>query len=990
MRTKRCVRFSASGSRLLLFGLLFFCLFGGFVPTSSASNETIGCSPGPSTQMISYGTVAACGIEYPYLDESDLFPFSGTYGESIYILLTRTAGTGTACFEINNVYGYPVAGPNCTTTSTEINWSIPANGTYTIDVYEQFQGNPFDYNLTLERIAPPSPSAIDMTFGQARGGNIDPFGEVDLYTTSGAPGETVTVTVYRLGDSGVPCLEPRTPFGTAAAATECGLTMAQSSFTLTSGSPYVFLVYSQFHSSTLQYSIQVECTSGCPVQPPPDLTKCLNPRSLNATVPLNGPSIERFFTVGSAEIANCSLPAVADFSTSVTLLNGGGWATVSPSSGTFIPGAANTITVTLDPAALGATAAAAANQPALSGAGTYQGVIEVTIPSLNQTLKLPVNLTAVSGPQLALNWRSFAFQTVEQTAAPPPQKLRIFNAVAGNLDWSISPAEESDSFPSWLNVAPLSGTAGNTGAQASTVTISVDPTGLTAGTTNIPYTALLKVTSPNASNSPQYISVTFHVVRITAAPVPWCTAYGMIFRSPEGGPAPPAQSFELTNTGGGFVTAALSITTQSGGNWLLLSKTSSTANTDTNTGPDTITVRVNPVGLPAGFYRGKIRAVFTAERTSGSGTVSRPDQEVEVVLIVEPAGGVALQRSGEQAAACQPITMELVGATVGNGLNIPVSFPQVLMAQLLDNCGQGVTGATAVAVADGQTVSLAEVGGGLYSGNWTPQKTNDAATVAFSIFHPTLGSLQRSYTVSAVTASGGTVLPNLFDQGVVEGAGFSSGRPLVPGGIISLFGSNLAPEIGVAGNIPLERKLAGTSVRIGNVDAPLYFVSPGQINAQLPFESQPGDTVSIVVNSNGRLTSPQLYQISPAQPGIFKTATDAAVLDENFQLVTAENPAHIGRVIQIFAAGLGFTDPPVDTGAGGPSFSNVQIPVTVTIGGIEAHVEYQGLAPNYVGLYQVNAVVPQGVTPGDAVPIVITQDGIPSNPDFPATLPVAE
>ena len=68
-------------------GLLLFCLFGAFVPSSSADNEAIGCSPGPFTQTISYGTVASCTIEYPYMDESDVFQFSATYGETVIFIL---------------------------------------------------------------------------------------------------------------------------------------------------------------------------------------------------------------------------------------------------------------------------------------------------------------------------------------------------------------------------------------------------------------------------------------------------------------------------------------------------------------------------------------------------------------------------------------------------------------------------------------------------------------------------------------------------------------------------------------------------------------------------------------------------------------------------------------------------------------------------------------------------------------------------------------
>jgi uncharacterized protein (TIGR03437 family) len=262
--------------------------------------------------------------------------------------------------------------------------------------------------------------------------------------------------------------------------------------------------------------------------------------------------------------------------------------------------------------------------------------------------------------------------------------------------------------------------------------------------------------------------------------------------------------------------------------------------------------------------------------------------------------------------------------------------------------------------------------------------------ISVTALHPLFATVQRTFTVATAAAPGGTVLPALFNQGVVEGAGFSQGRPLVPGGIISLFGSNLAPNIANASVIPLERSLVQTSVRIGLVDAPLYFVSPDQINAQLPFESVPGDTVSVIITAGGRFTAPQLYPISPAQPGIFQSAATAAVLDEFFQTITTQNPAHIGKVIQIFSDGLGFTSPLVATGTQSPSFSDVQLPVTVTIGGVQAHVDYQGLAPGFVGLYQVNVVVPPGVAPGPAVPLVILQNGIPSNPDLPVTIPVSQ
>ena len=104
--------------------------------------------------------------------------------------------------------------------------------------------------------------------------------------------------------------------------------------------------------------------------------------------------------------------------------------------------------------------------------------------------------------------------------------------------------------------------------------------------------------------------------------------------------------------------------------------------------------------------------------------------------------------------------------------------------------------------------------------------------------------------------------------------------------------------------------------------------------------------------------------------------------------MTAQNPARPGDTLQIFCTGLGAVQEQVETGAPAPWFSTVQLPVTVTIGGLEAGIAYQGLAPGFVGLYQVNAVVPSGVPLGAAPPLVLTQNGIVANPDSTVTIPI--
>ena len=125
----------------------------------------------------------------------------------------------------------------------------------------------------------------------------------------------------------------------------------------------------------------------------------------------------------------------------------------------------------------------------------------------------------------------------------------------------------------------------------------------------------------------------------------------------------------------------------------------------------------------------------------------------------------------------------------------------------------------------------------------------------------------------------------------------------------------------------------------------------------------------------------QNYPIAPAQPGIFVAGTNAAaVLDGQSRLITAANPARSGDTLQIFTTGLGATNPPVGTGEAAPPSSTVVLPVTVRVGGVAAPVVYQGLAPGFVGLYQVDVQIPSNVPTGDAVPLQLgTAEGQASN-----------
>ena len=389
---------------------------------------------------------------------------------------------------------------------------------------------------------------------------------------------------------------------------------------------------------------------------------------------------------------------------------------------------------------------------------------------------------------------------------------------------------------------------------------------------------------------------------------------------------------------------------------------------------------MNPSGLPLGVYEATLIGTF------GGGARS----EVQVVLFVVAPGTTlrALARGLPGAAQCGPKELQVLATTIGTGLSLPVSFPRVLTALVVDDCGSGVDNATVVASVEGLNIPLRSLGTGFYSGTWVPKSVAGAVTLTFDALHPTFKKVQRSFTVETAVAPGDVSLPALNADGVVEGAGFTPLRPLAPGGIISLFGERFAGENTFNSEIPLERELGGVSVRIGGQDAPLYFAGPGQINAQMPFKVNPGDSVPVAVSVGDLLTAPQNYLIAPVQPGIFDLGGgQGAVLIANTDIRVAPvgsipgheaRPAKSGEFISIFCTGLGATSPTVEAGEAGAAEA-VTTPVTATIGGVDASVSFAGLAPFLVGLYQVNVVVPGGVVGGPAVPLVITQDGIASN-----------
>jgi uncharacterized protein (TIGR03437 family) len=189
---------------------------------------------------------------------------------------------------------------------------------------------------------------------------------------------------------------------------------------------------------------------------------------------------------------------------------------------------------------------------------------------------------------------------------------------------------------------------------------------------------------------------------------------------------------------------------------------------------------------------------------------------------------------------------------------------------------------------------------------------------------------------------------------------------LAPGSLFSIFGSDLSQSSQGSAVLPLPTSLGGTSVTVNGLAAPLAYVSPTQINGQVPYEI-PAGSASIVVTSGASASPVFQARILAAAPGVFQLRPGRAVI-QNDDAVTndVDQPAPAGTVIVIYLTGGGNVDHPIPTGssARGTVLSRLTLPVAVSIGGVPADVLFAGLTPDFVGLVQVNARVPVDLPPG--------------------------
>ncbi|HTS47641.1 MAG TPA: hypothetical protein VMH05_06840, partial [Bryobacteraceae bacterium] len=225
--------------------------------------------------------------------------------------------------------------------------------------------------------------------------------------------------------------------------------------------------------------------------------------------------------------------------------------------------------------------------------------------------------------------------------------------------------------------------------------------------------------------------------------------------------------------------------------------------------------------------------------------------------------------------------------------------------------------------------------------------------------------------VQAPSFSGGGVYLN--PTGVLNAASsapFTAG--VSPGELITLVGTNIGPSnLQVAQTLPFPTMLGGVQVFINNIAAPIYYVSSGQVAAIVPYEIASSSIAQIQVIYNQTPSNLVTEYINQTTPGVFTEPAggvgDAAALHQDYSLVSSSSPAQVGETIAVYVTGLGSVLGNISDGAAAPTqpLLDTSNTITATVDGVAATVTFAGLAPDLAGLYQVNVIIPSGVTSGD-------------------------
>jgi len=554
-------------------------------------------------------------------------------------------------------------------------------------------------------------------------------------------------------------------------------------------------------------------------------------------------------------------------------------------------------------------------------------------------------------PRLGLSTTTVGIIDVQTGSNGPSQTVQAYNLGDGTLTLTTS------SSASWLSATVGAQTACS---QASggcyPISIALNTAGLASGM----YTELLTVNSTGAVDAPQAISVT---VNTTGVPTS-ITAY----LTPTGGSAA-TNTIQIFTLGTGIKGA---VTTQSGGNWLqFLSGANSLVPQ-----PAPWIIAVNALGsMTPGTYMGTV--------TISGSSVASDNQTINVTCIVtaSPIIGTASYS-----------TVRLTGASGGPAVSSTVSFSNLATTTSLN-----VTSATASAsfltatVSSPTSIQISANPGSMAAGQY-----NGTVTISSNAANNSQVVVPVEFTVAPAG------VPAIFMGGIVNAATGTS-ESVSQGDVVSIYGMQFATAgtLAINASTPLATTLGGTQVLVNGTPVPLYFVSPGQINFQMPYGAIAGQNAAIQVvsgSTQGNLRSIGVSTLAPrllffvsfitGYYGVIVNNTDGSLTLPTGTVVPGFvcHPAKPGDVLTVYGIGFGQTNPVAVEGQAASSTKLENVPGTMaSFGGglganpINVNPSFSGLTPTAVGLYQVNVTVPSVPPFGSSVPLSVSVNNQSSN-----------
>jgi uncharacterized protein (TIGR03437 family) len=657
------------------------------------------------------------------------------------------------------------------------------------------------------------------------------------------------------------------------------------------------------------------------------------------------------------------------FTATTTTASCAGWLAVSLANATATPNAPGSVIVTVTPTQL--------------PTGTCTGTLTIASTTPNASVAIPVAVS-VSAPstKLQLSQPGLTYQAIAGGGGPLPRTFGIFNAGQGSMDWTATPSTFSGG--PWLSISPAGGTVATPLTDISQVAVSVNPSGLAPGT----YYG--KVDVNVTGNAVQTVIVALNVLASGASAPPDIYPAALIFQGAPGA-NPGAQTVSIANLGSQSATYSSSRLTQSGTPWFVHVPTSGTVAPNQ---PANVVVQPDFSKLSPGIYQGTINFQF-----SGGTTAS-----VQVLAVVAAGTGTSngqLRFHADDATnGCTPNSLSISLNGSQQQISFVIGQPVTIDVKVTDNCGPLTSNARSAQVQvafsnhdPNLNLTPDPTQPGRWTQSWQPKNAPPSGSMTVDILAseqtPSVLGKEIIVPASLQTVSAAATPPIIASGAIQNAASFATG-PIAPGSLITIQGSNLASGTALS-STPFQTTLGDTQILLGGTPMPLLYASNGQVNAQVPADvstlSNVNQAPQIIVQRSGVPSVPQAINLAAASPAIFTQDQSGqgqgTIVDANNQAIADSSmPAAAGDTLVVYCTGLGAVNPPVPAGqpASTTVLSRTVNPVTATIGGLSATVNFAGLAPGFTGLYQVNVVVPQGVQTGNQVPIVLSVSGQQSPP----------